>query len=238
MDEKILVYVEEKKKTEFYESVDYCCDRVNSLVQIFEAFQEWRKITTEAQFADLCRNPRQYFDNVLTENIHLSAGKAFNVEVAAQLFDIRRDEYLNMVDGLPIIDDACIPCKKVKVKKGQRAIFITEYDHYKEFLTFVNGRFSVNEAAVEDYVKTFDIYAEGIDQVDTYTHFKDLVAILNLHEKKFGLNSSDKQMIAKALHLYLVNAISGEFMTNAEFIKDEIQKLKYYENRTLKKAIS
>lgn len=227
MDERILVYVEEKKKTEFYQSVDNCCNRVNSLVQVFEAFQEWQRITSEAQFADLCRNPRQYFDNVLTENIHLSAGKAFNVEVAAKLFDIRRDEYLNMVDGLPIIDDSCIPCRKVKVKKGQRAIFITEYNQYKDFLTFTNGKFSVNEAAVAEYVATFDVYADGVEQLDTFTHFKDLVVILNLHAAKFGLNGSDKQIVAKALHLYLTDAISGDFMTDAEYIKNQILNLKY-----------
>lgn len=227
MEEKILVYVEEKKKTEFYQSVDNCCDRANSLIQIFEAFQEWLKITTEDQFTALCRNPRQYFDNILTENIHLSAGKAFNPSVAAQLFDIRRDEFLNMTDGLPVLDDQCVPCRKVKVKKGQRAILISEYNHYKDFLTFAGGKFSVNETAVAKHVATFDIFADSVEQVDTLTHFKDLVFILNSHAKKFGFNTSDKQLVARALHLYLERAFEGDFTTDNEYIKNQILTLKY-----------
>lgn len=231
MEEKILVYVEEKKKKDFYNSVDNCRDRVNSLIEIFETFQAWQMITSEDDFIELCRDPRQYFDDVIVENIQLSAGKKFNIEVAAQLFDIRRAEYLNLVDGLPILDDECEPCRKVKVKKGQRAILITEYNHYKDFLTFANRRFSVNEAAVEDHVKTFDVYADGMEQLDTFTHFKDMVVILNLHAAKYGLNSSDKQMIAKSLHLYLTDAISGDFMTDNEYVKNQILKLKYNDNR-------
>jgi len=234
--EKILIYVEEQKKRDFNKSIDECCDECNSLIQVFDTFVTFdnEKIRSIEAFESLCQDPKSYFDGCVLRNIHLSAGKQVNVEVACQLFNIRRTEYLNMTDGLPIVDPDCEPCNKVaKVTKGRRAIRISQYNQYKDFLIFTkHNQFAVDQSAVDDYVQRFDVFAESIDQVDMFTHYKDLVNILNIHATKFGLNNTERQAIAKALHLTLTRGSEGDFATNVLYLKNEIQKLQYYESRT------
>jgi len=226
----ILIYTDHNRISEFRKDVSDTADRSNELIDLFENLQTWKKIQSVDDFIELAVDPKTTFDDVIIANVQITAGsKKVNPEVAASLFDIPRSEFMNLVAGIPIIDDTCIPCQKLKIRKGQRSIHINEFNRFSRFLNF-DGRFSVNPTAVDEHIKTFSIYASTDQEIALYNHWMKLVTVLNEHVTKYPVNSSEMENIKRSLRLHLSKGDSGEFMTNPEILKNEIMLLKYRNN--------
>jgi hypothetical protein len=89
-------------------------------------------------------------------------------------------------------------------------------------MIFSEGEFIVDTAAAADYKKKFEIYATTPAQVAVVEHYDNLVQLLNKHCADYPINNSDKERIAVALNLQLSKGITGDFITNSEYVKNLI----------------
>jgi hypothetical protein len=183
-------------------------------------------VTTIEMFERLAADPGALFDRLLIDNVQLKAGAGLtaDAEQVAKLFNIDRTNFLNLVAGRAVRIEDCAPCQRARVKAGKTAISLSEYNGYKPFLTFDEGDFIRNDAAADEYKKRFTTYATTAAQIAVVNLHTDLVKVLNDFDKKYVISNKDKQFIAKSLHLYLTEAISGSFMIDEIFIKDNLDR--------------
>lgn len=228
---KVLISVDRNGIAEFQKSVQGTAEAANQLIQAYEAFQPWEKVTSLDLFTELVSDPKQAYDNAIIANIGVTAkGLKVDPEQAARLFNLAYDQYLNLVSGLPLTDTDCVPCKKVQVKPGKRAISKHEFSAYREYLIFSAGRFSVDQSKVDAALDKFSTYAESQEELSLYTLHHDLVNILNEYTSLYPISSTDRLAIKGALKLHLTNGGDGLFMVNTETLKNAINKLKYQNN--------
>jgi|GEM_PF-1003218 hypothetical protein len=221
MDKKILIYTDNHKRATFEKAVNETIEGCNSLIEIYHTFIEpFDRVASREEAEILIRDPEGTFDNALIANVNLSAGHGIKPDpkTAAQLFNIDRPNYLNLVAGFPIVWDDCKPCQKAKIKKGQRAISFERYRTYSPFMRFDGGEFVANPEAIEDKLKSFDVYAVTEEQTAVYNHYTDLITILNCHLEKYPLPDRTKEAIAKGLNLQLSQGVSGTFVMDKQYI--------------------
>ena len=224
---RIKIYTDRHKIAEFERSVNETIEASNSLIRIFEEFQPFMRINSVMDFETLVIDPEGTFDKVLISNINLnnSFGLKPDPATAAQLFNIDRPNYLNLVAGMPIQWDDCKPCQKAKIKKGKRAISFERYRAYSDYITFEGGEFVPNPEAIEAKIQTFDVYAETPEQLQTVSHYHDLVRILNEHDAKFPIQSTHKEMLTKIFSLDIQHPpFNGAFLINSENLKNLISR--------------
>jgi hypothetical protein len=163
------------------------------------------------------------FDQLLIDNVQMTANAGLkpSPQQVALLYDIDRMNFYNLVEGKPIIEN-CAPCQRAKVKPGKQAISLAEYRRYAPYMIFSEGEFIVDTAAAADYKKKFEIYATTPAQVAVVEHYDNLVQLLNKHCADYPINNSDKERIAVALNLQLSKGITGDFITNSEYVKNLI----------------
>lgn len=223
MIKKILISTENNAQRQFVADVQATCEAANSLINLFNTFQPWTTISTIEQFEELVSNPQKYFDNTITVNVHVTArGLTVDPGQAAKLFNINRDEFLNLCAGLPIEMESCKPCQQVRIKPGKQAVSKREFVAVKEYLNFTAGLFEVDQEAVENSLDRFNVYAETEGQIAVYNRFTGLVDLLNEHTAKYPINSNDRMTIARAFHLQLTRGSEGDFRLNDEYLKNEI----------------
>lgn len=221
--QKILITHDRNGAEAFRREVAETADAANSLIRIFEAFQPWQKIATVALFNSLVSDPTKFYDDTLLQNVKVQAvGVKPDPGKLAELVGLHRAEFFNATAGLPLTSDDCAPCRKVQVKPGKRAISKRTFEAYAQYLTFTAGTFTVNQEKVEASMSRYDTYAESPAEIERYTLFTDLVAMLNKFTELYPINPTDRQTIAKSLHLQLTEAIAGSFRLNDEFLKNEI----------------
>lgn len=227
MTQKILIYRDKSGIATFIKDVQQTCEDCNALINLFNSFQPWTSITELSQFEELAADPGKYFDDTILLNIHVTArGLKADPAQAAKLFNISRDQYLNLCAGLALTDSDCPECARVKIKPGKQAVSRREYQAVAEYLIFAAGAFTVDMDKVNGSLDRFNVYAETPEQIALYKHFTGLVDYLNYHTAKYPINPTDRQTIAKSLHLQLTEAIAGSFRLNDEFLKNEIIYLK------------
>lgn len=229
MNEKNLIFTDTGKQQNFLREVEAVKNEASALVQIFEEFQEFKKIETLEDFEQLCSNPEQYFDETIRGNVSLkmTGGRQPEPTVLADLFGIDRENYIRVITGLPITE-SCKPCQTSKVikKAGKPALTYSKFHLYKNYLFFEAGAFNLNTEAIAAHLEQFKTFASTPAQLAVLKHWQSLVDALNEHDKLYGIQGNSKQAIAKALNLHLERAVEGAFMINPFHLKDEIQKNK------------
>ena len=222
--DRILIYSDKHKRATFEKAVIEVIEGCNELIEVFHSFQPFARVTTWEDFEKLVIDPEETFDNVIIANVNLNAGFGIKPDpaTAAQLFNIDRPNYLNLVAGMPIQWDDCKPCQKAKIKKGKRAISFERYRTYSPFMRFDGGEFVANPEAIEDKLKSFDVYAVTEEQKAIYIHFTDLIEKLNVHATQYPLPDTAKENIARALNLQLSQGIAGHFVMNKQHVSNLI----------------
>ena len=223
----IKIYDDTKKAAEFDAGLNNAVQRCNELIDIWHEFQPFARCSDVATFEQIAAAPGQMFDRLLIDNVQMTANAGLkpSPQQVALLYDIDRMNFYNLVEGKPIKEN-CAPCQRAKVKPGKQAISLAEYRRYAPYMIFSEGEFIVDTAAAADYKKKFEIYATTPAQVAVATHYDNLVKLLNKHCADYPINNSDKERIARSFNLYLTEAISGNFMVNAEYVKDLILSMK------------
>ena len=230
MTQKLLISTDRNGIAEFQKAVQATCDSANNLIELYHTFQPWKRIRTVEDFISLASDPADFFDSTLLDNVEIkAAGVTPDPGRLAELIGIRRAEFLNLCSGLNIPDeDNCPPCGKVRIKRGQRAISLSEFNRYRDYLTFTTaGIFSVNQSKVDADLDKFSTYAESAEELSLCTLHHDLVNILNEYTSLYPISSTDRLAIKGALKLHLTNGGDGLFMVNTETLKNAINKLKY-----------
>lgn len=219
------IYEDKKKAAEFETAVETTATRANQLIRIWDEFMPFIKCDNLEMFEKICAAPGLTFDRVLIDNVAMSAAGDLrpSPDQVAKLFNIDRINFYNLCEGRTVKLETCAPCQRAKVKPGKTAISLGEFRKYAQFLTFTErNEFIVNRAALDEYKKRFEIYATSPRQLAIYNHFEDLVQLLNLHCAEYPINNSDKERIAVALNLQLSKGITGDFITNSEYVKNLI----------------
>ena len=214
-DNRILIYSDRAASEKLERNVNEVAEACNSVVEIFESFQEWKKITTHSEWLELVGDPGEYFDEVLLSNVNMSAGgRKPDPETAAKLFSVDRENYLSMVAGKRIVDPECKPCQKMKIRKGTSAISINNYQQFESLLLFNSGHFTINEETITLKQEEFKIYLQTEKQHKYYDHFVSLAKILNEHIEinKLGTAQIDQ-----------LKSITGLLILNGKLIIDEIK---------------
>jgi len=219
----IKIYDDTKKAAEFDAGLNNAVQRCNELIDIWHEFQPFARCSDVATFEQIAAAPGQMFDQLLIDNVQMTANAGLkpSPQQVALLYDIDRMNFYNLVEGKPIKEN-CAPCQRAKVKPGKQAISLAEYRRYAPYMIFSEGEFIVDTAAAADYKKKFEIYATTPAQVAVATHYDNLVKLLNKHCADYPINNSDKERIAVALNLQLSKGITGDFITNSEYVKNLI----------------
>lgn len=220
----IKIYDDTKKAAEFDAALNNAVNRCNELINAWDEFMPFLRCNDLTTFEQIVTAPGQMFDRLLIENVQMTANKGLkpSAEQVALLYDIDRLNFYNLVEGKPIKIENCVPCQRAKVKPGKQAISLAEYRRYAPYMIFSEGEFIVDTAAAADYKKKFEIYATTPAQVAVVEHYDNLVQLLNKHCADYPINNSDKERIAVALNLQLSKGITGDFITNSEYVKNLI----------------
>lgn len=220
----IKIYDDTKKAAEFDAGLNNAVQRCNELINIWHEFQPFARCSDVATFEQIAAAPGLMFDRLLIDNVQMTANAGLkpSPEQVARLYDIDRMNFFNLVEGKPIKIENCAPCQRAKVKPGKQAISLAEYRRYAPYMIFSEGEFIVDTAAAADYKKKFEIYATTPAQVAVVEHYDNLVQLLNKHCADYPINNSDKERIAVALNLQLSKGITGDFITNSEYVKNLI----------------
>lgn len=223
--DKILIYSDKHKRATFEKAVIEVIESCNELIEVFHTFQPFARVTTWEDFEKLVIDPEGTFDKVIIANVNLNAGFGIKPDpaTAAQLFNIDRPNYLNLVAGMPIVWDDCAPCQKAKIKKGKRAISFERYRAYSDYIIFEGGEFVPNPEAIEAKIQTFDVYAETPEQKSVYNHFTELVSILNKHDTLYPMPGPDKEKLTKIFGLMIERPpYEGKLLLNNEKLRNLI----------------
>ena len=224
---RIKIYTDRHKIVEFERSVNETIEASNSLIRIFEEFQPFMRINSVMDFETLVDDPGALYDHLLTTNVQFNATAGMKVDPGqlAKLFNLDRENFLNLTAGKPVQIENCTPCKKMRLKPGKAAISPERYAAYKAFMNFAEGEFTANEEAVRKHEEAFDTYASTPEQLQTVSHYHDLVQILNEHDAKFPIQSTHKEMLTKIFSLDIQHPpFNGAFLINSEHLKNLISR--------------
>lgn len=223
--DKILIYTDTHKRATFEKAVIEVIEGCNELIEVFQTFQPFTRVTNWQDFEKLVIDPEGTFDNVIIANVNLNASFGLKPDpaTAAQLFNIDRKNYLNLVAGFPIVWDDCKPCQKAKIKKGKRAISFERYRAYSDYIIFEGGEFVPNPEAIEAKIQTFDVYAETPEQLSIYNHFTELVSVLNRHDTLYPMSGPSKENLTKMFGLMIERPpYEGKLLINDEQMRNLI----------------
>ncbi len=229
-EKRILVSTDNNAINEFKRSVTATAEAASSLIELYHTFQPWKRIRTVEDFISLASDPADFFDSTLLDNVEIkAAGVTPDPGRLAELIGIHRSSFLNLCSGLNIPDeDNCPPCGKVRIKRGQRAISLSEFNRYRDYLTFTTaGIFTVNTEAVDNSLDKFSTYATTSEEIERYALFNDLVQMLNRWDAVYPLSGSDKLEVKKIFGLHLSRGGEGDFMINPITLTKAVQSIKY-----------
>ncbi|MBN1118229.1 MAG: hypothetical protein JXA77_13555 [Bacteroidales bacterium] len=226
MKEKVLISEGRDKAEAFTKDVNEVLEGCNSLINIFHEFQDLTHITTEEEFIELVTDPKEYLDRFLIAAVDLrTTGKAkIDPEQLARLLSIDRDNYLNLVAGIPVTED-CEPCRKVKkVRRGQLAIDLHNYQEYSSYLVFNSGIFTKNIPAIEEKKKSFRVYADSPEALQLVEHYENLCQTLNNAIEVHRLGQSHIKTLAGMFRLLV---LGNKLVINNFMIAEQIKNRKY-----------
>ena len=201
-ENRVLLYYNKDGATNFEASVEAVQQGANDLVQIFESFQNYKKIKSLEDFETLVADPLLMFDDTLQLNVNFreSGGKKGNPAVIASLFEIDRPSYISIIKGEKIIEGTCKPCSKLKVKQiGSGVISRSNYLQYKSFLQWGKNRFELNEEAIQEKIDSFKQYIENPKELEVYNFWHGLNDSLNEAGRRY-LGNDALEKISKLLN--------------------------------------
>jgi hypothetical protein len=227
-NERILIYTDTHKSTDFENSIEVIQQGTNDLINIFESFQSYKKIKSQDDFEQLVQDPLSMFDEVLQVNVDFkeSGGKKGNPAIIAKLFDIDRDNYILVIKGQKIVEGTCKPCSKLKIKQtGKGVINYFSYQQYQQYLIFDQGHFSIDENAVEQKKESFNYYAESEKEINTYKFWHECCDMLNELSKRGLLG--EPNAFSKLLGGRITYSFQAyKFSVDEQSLANEIQSLK------------
>lgn len=230
MKNRILIYEEKGKKTDFLKSVNATMESANNLIQAYSNYQDFARIETLADFEKLYSDPLGMFDKTIIDNIDIKAkgNKLPDPSVLSALFQIDRPGFMEATgQSEPLKDADCPDCaKKAQTIKVKNIRSNAEFYQYAEFLFFINGSFQLNSNAINEHCDKFNIYADSLEQIALYEHWQGLCDTLNTHNKKYPIGGADVDRIAKALKLRLSQGTSGSFIIDNISLSETIKYLR------------
>ncbi len=225
--ERILIYEDKGKKTDFVKSVNNSMQKANELIQNFNEFQDFKLITTLEDFENLYSDPLGEFDKTIVDNIDIKAkgDKTPDPAVLSALFQIDRPGYMTAIGQSVFVKDAdCPDCaKKAQTIKVKNIRSNAEFYSYAEYLFFINGSFQLNSNAINEHCDKFNIYAESPEQIALYNHWQGLCDTLNSHNKKYPVGNTAFEAICKTFKLLQLN---GMFIVNSMELSQQIKYLR------------
>lgn len=212
--EQLLVYTDVTRIAELQRSVETVRDRCQELVDQFHSFQDWKKIETDDDFLELVKDPVKIMDDLLIDNvdIRMTGKRRPDPQRIADLFNLDRESWMNLVAGHPVRSD-CVPCKKIRIRKGTKSITLSEYQEFQDLISFKDGKFIILDDLVNEESERYKHYTENQQQVEIVRHHRELIRILNDHLRKGFCGPSAILEISKILKL--------RFADNQLFINDE-----------------
>jgi len=222
--DKVLIYLDNGAKNQFIANCETTKDQANDLITLFESVQDLSSVTTAEMFERLVSDPVGYFDAVLRSNVDMkmTGGREPEPATLAKLFGYDRESFVKSIEGLPITE-TCEGCKTKKIiRKTKAALTEAKWNAYRNYLIFTPSGFELNDEAIELRCESFKTYATTEGQLSIVSHFDDLTAILNKHCSEYEVTDRVKETIATSFHLLLSNGISGDFVTDPEYIKNAI----------------
>lgn len=182
MEEKIKIYFDNGRFSDYEKNITDLCSAANSLITDWHKLQGWHVVTTEAEALELLENPAGRLDAVLIENFPSGNVKP-DAQAVADLYKIDRFGWLQRIQKRVNV----LALKKQPAIKWQGRAFIVLPE--------------VIEAAREK----FTIYAETPRQLAIYQHYKNLVSVLNTHGKLGFISTIEMAKIAEAVGLAYID---------------------------------
>ena len=207
MKSKVLIYEDRNSATNFEKSVIDTMNQCNQLIELYESFQDFQKIITHSQWIELVTDPGAYYDTTIINGVDLKStgNKQPDAGMIAKMYNLDRENYLNVTSGKPIKTDDCIPCRKMKLKRGSTAISLSSYRSDKDYLIFDSGRFYLNTDTIEIKKDSYNTYLENDRQIKYYDHFVSLAKILNEHDEINKLGTAQIEQLKNMTGLLILN---------------------------------
>ncbi len=223
---KILVHEPTGEKNEFLKEINKIKDKCNSLITIFQKYQNFKKIKDLKDFDELCLSPATYFDKTLLSNVSFPLGSyEINVERLAELVNVDRCGYLSAIGYDIESDEDCPGCRsKVSIKKGPAAIDYHTYKKHSQYLLFSEGSFILNHDTINVKLQSFSVYAENEKQIQFVQYWQD---VLNVLESQFSIELLGPSKLSQICDLFgMVKMIDNKLYLNDDRIANEVLKLK------------
>ena len=226
-----LIYKDNSAKITFSKEVETVRNKVNSLITSFNEAQDFAIISTKQEFESLIQNPVEYFDTILIQNCEIKSktGRIPEPSVLANLFGIKRDDYLEKIGWEVVKESNCEGCTKAQPKLIHQKEIITaeKYSKYAAYLLFDNRFFKFNEPAIEEKLKEFDIYTSTPGQLAIYKFWEDACTTLNSLNEKGYLGNEALINLQKALNNRLMfSYATGKLHLEEKILMNEILKTK------------
>lgn len=196
-----LIY-EDRSRIEDMKSAIYgIMDRANSILENFKEFSG-RSISTHEDFLKLIGDPVRFFDQILFEvaEIKLKDKKPDPTKLA-ELFGIDRGAWLKIAEDSLTTD---------------------LYKRYQPYMVFNEGTFTANDEAISKAMERYKVFAKTPGQIETATHFRNLVTVLNSHLDRGHTGPATLQQIAKLLNFRFAD---GRLFLDNELLSNLILKI-------------
>jgi len=172
MTEKKLVF-ENKQGVEYERSNALQVEEnLNKALDLFHSMQGFAKIENEKQAFAFAENPKDYFDKCLVKaaSVKPIGDSPLNPESIATMFGVNRQGFF----------DAC----QAKQPGGRTYLPISLASGNKELVRFIDGKFRLNEAVLENRLEQHRVYAVTPEQLELVEYWENLAKMLNVHVSK------------------------------------------------------
>jgi hypothetical protein len=204
--DRVLLYTDSGKAADLQMKANDVREQCNALLELYQVFsgdlikdiEDWRGLVAD---------PVGYFDAyvVRTVKLNIAGNRQINAEQLALLTGYDRVNYRAAVTGMPVDTEGCEPCKKLVKRRTKAAISGSTYNMYADMLTFVFGKFVVNQSAIDKFSERFKYYAEGPAQLKRLKHWNELKDTLQAHIDAGHIGPAGAQIIADFCKLRFVN---------------------------------
>lgn len=211
--EQILISENSNATAQFDRELKDVLERTQSLIDAYHAFQSFERIETLQDLFDLLQDPAGEYDRVIIGATEMKAGNLQpNPEQVALMFNLDRDKYMSLVSGRTT---------------GKKAISLTAFRQFEDYLLFEGGQLSLNQEAIEVKKKSFAIYATSPEQIEVYRYWNTVCATLNGLRERGHLNQASMLTLQDSMQRRVMfSYATGQLHLNEEILINEILKLK------------
>lgn len=170
---------------------------LNKALDVFHSSQSFAKIETEKEAMTFAENPIGYFDQLMIEatNVKPIGSVPLNPESIATMYGISRQSMISScVAKMPGADTYQSQQYPIRMTPRDRAI-----------INFKDGRFVINQEALEQRIEQNKVYAETPTQLEMLEYWENLCNILNNHIEKGFVNKFEIYKTSRALGLISQN---------------------------------